>query len=37
VLETWPKGGLRPDDVDLLRDLYRRGRRRKRPRATTSR
>jgi deoxyribonuclease IV len=31
VLETWPPGGLRPDDVDLLRDLYRRGRRRKRP------
>ena len=37
VLETWPKAGLRPDDIDLLRDLYRRGRRRKRPRATTSR
>ena len=33
VLETWPKGGLRPDDIALLRDLYRRGRRRKRPRA----
>jgi deoxyribonuclease-4 len=31
ILETWPKGGLRPDDVALLRDLYRRGRRRKRP------
>jgi deoxyribonuclease-4 len=31
VLETWPPGGLRPDDIDLLRDLYRRGRRRKRP------
>jgi deoxyribonuclease IV len=38
VLETWPRpGGLRPDDIDLLRDLYRRGRRRKRPAATTSR
>ena len=37
VLETWPKGGLKPDDIDLLRDLYRRGRRRKRPAATTSR
>jgi deoxyribonuclease IV len=37
VLETWPKGGLSTDDIDLLRDLYRRGRRRKRPRATTSR
>ena len=31
ILETWPDGGLRPGDVDLLRDLYRRGRRRKRP------
>ena len=31
VLETYPQGGLRPDDIDLLRDLYRRGRRRKRP------
>jgi deoxyribonuclease IV len=31
VLETWPDGGLRRDDLDLLRDLYRRGRRRKRP------
>ena len=37
VLETWPDRGLRPDDVDLLRDLYRRGRRRKRPAATTRR
>jgi deoxyribonuclease IV len=37
VLETWPDGGLRPDDIDLLRDLYRRGRRRKRPAATTRR
>ena len=37
VLETWPDGGLRPDDVDLLRDLYRRGRRRKRPAATRRR
>jgi deoxyribonuclease-4 len=31
VLETWPDKGLRREDVDLLRDLYRRGRRRKRP------
>jgi deoxyribonuclease IV len=31
VLETYPDGGLRRDDIDLLRDLYRRGRRRKRP------
>jgi deoxyribonuclease IV len=31
VLETWPEKGLRRDDIDLLRDLYRRGRRRKRP------
>jgi deoxyribonuclease IV len=31
ILETWPKAGLRRDDIDLLRDLYRRGRRRKRP------
>ncbi len=31
VLETHPPGGLRTDDIDLLRDLYRRGRRRKRP------
>jgi deoxyribonuclease-4 len=37
VIETWPEGGLRPDDIDLLRDLYRRGRRRKRPAATTRR
>jgi deoxyribonuclease-4 len=36
VLETWPKGGLRPDDIALLRDLYRRGRRRKRPARTRS-
>jgi deoxyribonuclease-4 len=28
VLETWPDGGLRHDDLDLLRDLRRRGRRR---------
>jgi deoxyribonuclease-4 len=28
VLETWPDGGLRTDDLDLLRDLRRRGRRR---------
>jgi deoxyribonuclease-4 len=31
VLETWPKGGLTRADIDGLRDLYRRGRRRKRP------
>ncbi len=31
LLETWPKGGLSSRDIDLLRDLYRRGRRRKRP------
>ena len=31
VLETWPDDGLSAKDVDLLRDLYRRGRRRKRP------
>jgi len=31
VLETWPDQGLGPVDIDLLRDLYRRGRRRKRP------
>jgi deoxyribonuclease-4 len=36
ILETWPDKGLRPEDLDLLRDLYRRGRRRKRP-ATTRR
>ena len=36
VLETWPEGGLSRADIDLLRDLYRRGRRRKRP-ATTGR
>jgi deoxyribonuclease IV len=36
VLETYPPGGLRTDDIDLLRDLYRRGRRRKRP-ASSSR
>jgi deoxyribonuclease IV len=29
VLETWPDNGrLRPDDIQLLRDLHRRGRRR---------
>jgi len=32
ILETWPKGGLRADDLDLLRDLRRRGRRRYRSR-----
>ena len=31
VLETHPKSGLSRADIDLLRDLYRRGRRRKRP------
>jgi deoxyribonuclease-4 len=31
ILETWPDEGLRSDDIALLRDLYRRGRRRKRP------
>jgi deoxyribonuclease IV len=31
VLETWPEGGLSANDLDLLRDLRRRGRRRKRP------
>jgi deoxyribonuclease-4 len=36
VIETWPDGGLRPDDIALLRDLYRRGRRRKRPVRTRS-
>jgi deoxyribonuclease-4 len=28
VLETWPKGGLDAKDIDLLRDLHRRGKRR---------
>ncbi len=31
VLETWPADGLSSADMDLLRKLYRRGRRRKRP------
>lgn len=31
VLETWPEDGLSSADMDLLRKLYRRGRRRKRP------
>jgi deoxyribonuclease IV len=31
LLETWPEQGLGAADIDLLRDLYRRGRRRKRP------
>jgi len=31
VLETWPEDGLSPADMDLLRKLHRRGRRRKRP------
>jgi len=30
VLETWPEDGLSPADMDLLRKLHRRGRRRKR-------
>ena len=39
IIETWPDEGLRPEDIALLRDLYRRGRRRKRPvsRGATSR
>jgi len=37
ILETWPEGGLSAADVDLLRDLYRRGRRRKRPRSLSDR
>jgi deoxyribonuclease IV len=28
ILETWPKGGLSTRDIDTLRDLQRRGRRR---------
>jgi deoxyribonuclease-4 len=28
VLETWPEGGLSAEDIDVLRDLRRRGRRR---------
>ena len=31
VLETWPEDGLSSKDIDLLRTLHRRGRRRKRP------
>ena len=31
VLETWPEDGLSSADMDLLRKLHRRGRRRKRP------
>ena len=31
LLETWPKDGLSAADMQLLHDLYRRGRRRKRP------
>ena len=31
VLETWPEDGLSSADMDLLRTLHRRGRRRKRP------
>jgi deoxyribonuclease IV len=37
VLETYPDGGLGREDLDLLRDLYRRGRRRKRPRPAPTR
>ena len=33
VLETWPKGGLSADDMELLRTLYRRGRARWRRRS----
>jgi deoxyribonuclease-4 len=31
IIETWPDEGLRSEDIALLRDLHRRGRRRKRP------
>ena len=31
VLETWPEDGLSAADIELLRKLHRRGRRRKRP------
>ncbi|MDQ3381391.1 MAG: deoxyribonuclease IV [Actinomycetota bacterium] len=31
VIETWPEDGLSSADMDLLRKLHRRGRRRKRP------
>jgi deoxyribonuclease IV len=31
VLETWPEGGLSTKDIELLRDLHRRGKRRKWP------
>ena len=31
LLETWPEEGLSTADIGLLRDLYRRGKRRKRP------
>jgi deoxyribonuclease-4 len=31
ILETWPDEGMRREDIALLRDLYRRGKRRKRP------
>jgi deoxyribonuclease IV len=37
VLETHPEGGLSRDDIGLLRDLYRRGRRRKRPASSSGR
>jgi deoxyribonuclease-4 len=37
VLETWPDGGLDREDIDRLRDLYRRGRRRKRPSSASAR
>jgi hypothetical protein len=37
VLETHPADGLSREDIALLRDLYRRGRRRKRPEATKRR
>jgi deoxyribonuclease IV len=36
ILETWPKGGLRRDDIELLRTLYRRGRARSRRRSASA-
>jgi deoxyribonuclease IV len=33
ILETWPDNGLRREDIDLLRSLYQRGRRRAAARA----
>jgi deoxyribonuclease-4 len=37
ILETWPKDGLSSRDMDLLRDLHRRGRRRWARRRSASR